>query len=1418
VTRLAKAMSAFPNGRGAPVAAINDARSFATRGAFSDADGSGASSGRPYLLPLALATLLTTTLLALVLPSVSQAGNSVVKVVGGTSTGTLGAQFNTPRGIAVSQNGAGNATPGDVFVVDSSNHRVQQLDSEGNFIRAWGADVSLPAGGTTMETCTVAADCKIGITTVQVGGAFNQPQGIAIDPSDGSIYVTDQGNRRVQKFTLPPDPADPVLFNRAWGWDVLTGGVTTFEVCTAAAECKIAAAAAAGGGQFANAIGHSAIDPNTGDVYVADSTNRRVQKFEADGDFLYAFGWDVDTAGTTGQLEKCTATCRAGNPAGTAVGQFPNNQPTRVAVDSSGVVYTVESASSFRLQRFNAAATSASVFSPANAGGTNSNTSPFEIQINPANDQIFVTKAAGQPVERRVLQLDASGGLLDTHAEGGGLPATNGLGVEYGSGRLYMSASHRIFILDTPVAPTATLEPVATFDATTATFEGHVDPKGVQTNYRFEYSDDSFATIRSVPLADADAGPVDSNNAVQQSVVGLEPNTAYRVRLIATKAFGGGTVTTPFESFTTEAAAPDVSGTSAYTIGEGVARLVGYVDANRQATSYRFEYGTAPCSANPCTSVPVPDADAGSGTGPALVTQQVSGLSTGQEYHFRLVATNTTGTDEGEDTVFELNQDPPAAGACTNAALRAGASAHLPNCRAYEMVSPVDKSNTDIGFLAWRDGPEAFLPYPTPSAPIPIVVNGVGYKGPMATSPVGDEIVFPSVASFAGVQYGGGRHNEIVFPGIFYLAHRDASAQRWVTEPLVPQRTAPGVSANANEVPNLALAGSGANLRASALIGGRTSVFHAADEPFCLPDSASPGAPSPECLYRRDHAAMKLMSPIGGPPNGSTTTPNPTGDVVAFESISVLTSDPGVPASGFKAYAWSGGQTVLVSVLPDGTPVNGAVGSSVTGGQSPSVAMTVGSSMHAISADGRYVFFSTQPQQTNPTVATNVYRHDLATEQTVLVSGSQTTAPDPLGPKAKIYYDATPDQSPSGPAAVFFASAEQLTDDANTGPARAGSDLYRYEINSDALTNISASTNDANGAQVVSVIGASEDGKRVYYVAKGLVIAGKGVAGENNLYLWTDDGTSSGVNSFVATLGASDASNWNATRGGGGLSNSSNVQISKTARVSQDGARLLFESQRDLTGYSSNGLSQAFIYDAHANDGAGKLVCISCSPTGEPGSKGASVPRTSSGARVGYDLSRALSFDGRRAFFETEDALVPSDQNGKLDVYQWEAGVVSLISSGLGQSNSYFHGASSDGDDVFILTRDRLAPQDPETLYDIYDARVGGGLPPQPTAPPCTGEDCKPVAAQQPNYAAPSTSTLSGRGNAVQRFARCNRSQVSRGGRCVAKRTLARRACAKRKGKAKQRCIRSKKRRFNSIQRRQLRQDRAASNNRRAGR
>jgi hypothetical protein len=140
---------------------------------------------------------------------------------------------------------------------------------------------------------------------------------------------------------------------------------------------------------------------------------------------------------------------------------------------------------------------------------------------------------------------------------------------------------------------------------------------------------------------------------------------------------------------------------------------------------------------------------------------------------------------------------------------------------------------------------------------------------------------------------------------------------------------------------------------------------------------------------------------------------------------------------------------------------------------------------------------------------------------TVEVSASQLTVPDPNGPQAAEYAGASAEGS-----RVFFTSKAELTEDAKTGPADNAENLYEYDLDKPAgerLTDLTVDTNagDVDGAGVLGIVDISEDGSYVYFVAEG-ELAARAVSGQPNLYLEHE-----GAITLVATLSSvGDNTDW----------------------------------------------------------------------------------------------------------------------------------------------------------------------------------------------------------------------------------------------------------------------------------------------------
>ena|GEM_PF-760585 len=389
---------------------------------------------------------------------------------------------------------------------------------------------------------------------------------------------------------------------------------------------------------------------------------------------------------------------------------------------------------------------------------------------------------------------------------------------------------------------------------------------------------------------------------------------------------------------------------------------------------------------------------------------------------------------------------------------------------------------------------------------------------------------------------------------------------------------------------------------------------------------------------------------------------------------------------------------------------------------------------------------------------------------------------------------------------IYWASNPSASD----RPPSAGNDLYRYDAAEGGLIDLAADSTDANGAEVVGVLGYPNDGSSVYFAANS-DLDGAGPArsgdcaerpfdpsfnGSCSVYLWQADGiascaTAGGCISFVTPVN---------TEGGGIETDSYNwlgvgEEAMKTSRVSADGRILVFRSQLKLTDYDNRGVSEYYRYDAEG----GQISCVTCNPTGAPPRRAPDLknpdmfhaPTSHPVFFFQNFLSRNLSADGDHFFFQSSDKLVPADVNGEVscedsldsiaehgagptcrDVYEWEApgtpggscttdsgaysqangGCIYLLSTGTGIYPSYLADVSESGDTAFIFSRQRLVPGDEDNQEDIYAVKVDGGLLSQNSPRPalCEGDACRGGSSQPSNAPGAGSGVFEGPGNPKQ--------------------------------------------------------------------
>lgn len=750
-----------------------------------------------------------------------------------------------------------------------------------------------------------------------------------------------------------------------------------------------------------------------------------------------------------------------------------------------------------------------------------------------------------------------------------------------------------------------------------------------------------------------------------------------------------------------------------------------------------------------------------------------------------------------------------AAGECANEARRAEQGSALPDCRAYELVTPVGSgSGEPLGVLAVNSEE-----------------RGPGGVAGARSALTGERFAWWS--EYALPEGSLARPYEPGTPGLHYLSTR--SAEGWSSENVIPPQSieyglacqqAVGMVGWSPELERGVLAdGIGQESKLSpggAFIGEGLECGH--DEPR-LAAGQPPGfeerAGFQNLFLRegedRSHQLVN-MTPVTAPhprparggqeyfPAAFLAGSDDLSHVV-FEEELPLTEDAertslaveeackegerGCWEGHDNLYEWTentlggGGSVRLVTVLPDGTPAEGSLagatrnngGGGVGAGKVPPSELTpsVAAFRHAVSADGSRIFFEANG---------GLYVRENGTT-TVRIDAARSGLPGASdGGGSFMAADA------DGTSVYFTADASHLlTSDTLPG---SGQNLYRCDLPAEEggqckLTNLTP----APEAGVLGVSGtdegtAEEEGSSpyVYFVATGVLTTSPGpLPGQPNLYL-----QHGGETEFIATLAGAeegeaeggvpctkstsqgscrvsygDSCDWTA-RGGCEFIYEKGELITAfgglTSRVSAGGRFLAFNSIRPLTDAQvpgEEGHSQIFVYDA----ATAELSCASCSPdpnvepTAPAMIRWPATPAGNTYQRAVYP-QRNLTDDGR-VFFESYDALLPEDEGDALSVYEYEAGSgrLSLISDGKSEVESVFLDASADGSDVFFMTADRLLGRDGDTAFDVYDARVGGGFPePGEPAAPCEDEaSCRPPATPAPSLPAPGSAGYAGPGN-----------------------------------------------------------------------
>jgi hypothetical protein len=796
-----------------------------------------------------------------------------------------------------------------------------------------------------------------------------------------------------------------------------------------------------------------------------------------------------------------------------------------------------------------------------------------------------------------------------------------------------------------------TTEAASEIEPTSATLNGSLDPDGIPgTTFYFQWGKTlSYGRTTPAPPGVQVGSSAPGTTQLNFGLENLEPGTTYHFRLVAVNSFGttvGGDRT--FET----PQGPSIEAFSSANVTATGADLKARINPHGFPTTYRFEYGP---TLGYGSLAPVPDGTLGPAKSGQGVTVPIEGLSPGVTYHFRLIAESQWGTVTTEDQTFDF--EPPS---CPNATVRQQTgAAYLPDCRAYELVSPGRAG----GATLYAEGPTSSL------AADRFTFTGVFNVIPGTGEPPNGGIPTPT--------------------GDLYVARR--TIHGWVSH-------------------YVGLPGDRTLEQSGKPSGGTVPT----------PDSAILADRDLNHFLTWDGNAERIQSyapyvwdaegnPLGRLPAdfeslpGSTTKPTEGGFIgdmqlspdfshYIFSSIRTAFAPDGLTASPGSVYDYDleTGTVTLISKTAGDADIaqDGIAGTSGEYIKIP-----------ALSTDGSHVLMSTQ----GPGGTTHLY---------LRVNDALTY--EPSRGQDGINHGVDFAGMSSNGTEVFFTTAAQMTSDDHDSSV----DLYRWSEATDSLTRLSTGvegTGDSDacnsgwieecGVEVVPTARpgfagtvaspldnslAASSGEIYFYSPEQLDVGARGLFGQRNLYVYRE-----GAPRFVATLDVSHPI--------------------ERINVSPDGSHAAFITKTRLTAYENSGHAEMYTFDAAGR----KIVCVSCLPDGEPPT--ADVQGSQNGifmtddGRAFFSTTDALvprDANGNSDVYEYVNGrpqLISSGTGNDTGTGERAPGLVGVSADGTDAFISTFQ---------TLVAQDENGP-----FLKFYDARVNGGFPFSEQPAPCAAAD-----------------------------------------------------------------------------------------------
>jgi hypothetical protein len=503
--------------------------------------------------------------------------------------------------------------------------------------------------------------------------------GVAVDGSAGSsagdVYVVDQGNDAVKKFGV-------------------SGGV-------AAQSWKVELPAGASPNQ---ATVDDYTGPDEGDVFVTGLSSGAVYEIDAAGSSVTEVatglaeptGVAVDAAGdffvslNGGSILEFNASWEAVeangllNPDNTVVEGLSGPQTVAVSADGQQL-YAATGGGAIQFMPLAEKYAESAVIDGASANG---------VDLGPEGN-VFVDQGG------EVAFYEPSGALLGTF--GAGVLSGGAFGVAVSTGVVYVAdrETGKIDVFEEGPAPEMPgVLAASDVKGHSAVLHGQLVLGGGETRLKYYFEYETGASCAGGHRTSV----LESAGAVSAEVTGLSLRTEYTFCLHVENKFGKA------ESAPVSFETDEVGSENAPAVTAREVTVTAEIATDEEPTTYLVQYGVGSVEEN---SFPSPEASLPGAGAPTVVQQVLKGLEPGTTYRYRFVASNGHGLEMGEENTFTTPAAAPAklvTALCGNERLRAEQpyGRDLPDCRAYEMVSPVDTSGQDAA-IAVSSGVRAAL-------------------------------------------------------------------------------------------------------------------------------------------------------------------------------------------------------------------------------------------------------------------------------------------------------------------------------------------------------------------------------------------------------------------------------------------------------------------------------------------------------------------------------------------------------------------------------------------------------------------------------------------------------------------------------------------------------------------------------------